>query len=265
MIENIDNVLLKDMFGDLIENTDFVISESLLEDPPSDNLVRVMLPIEGEGKDLELVMSREEALTLGEIITTEKIKEVDEKITMTLSVILKKMGDVLSYFSEYTFGEPYIAEEPPVGERKYYMLTITSTGPSCNFFISEPTAYVQSHTGDDAMEELDNVVEDIDFGSAEQKQEIAMPKQPGQWDLVMDIPVEIIVELGKTRLTIQEVLNLTLGSVVELNKLSGESVDVLANGKPFAEGEVVVIGDNFGVRLTQIKESIYSQSFKKAA
>ncbi len=258
MIENIDNVLLKDMFGDFMEGTDFVISDAW-EDPPADSPVRVLLPVEGGTQALELIMSRMEALTLGEIITTNKVREVDEKITMTLSVILKKMGDVLSYFGEYTFGEPYLSEEQVSGDRKYYLLTLTSTGPSCKFFLSEPAAWTKSQEDD----RQSRVVDDVDFRFTESDE--LTSHLPDQWDLVLDIPVEIVVELGKTKLTIQEVLNLTLGSVVELNKLSGESVDVLANGKPFAEGEVVVIGDNFGVRLTKIKESVYSQSAKKAA
>jgi flagellar motor switch protein FliN/FliY len=71
-------------------------------------------------------------------------------------------------------------------------------------------------------------------------------------DLIADIPVRVTVELGKTRKSISEVLNITTGSVIELDKMAGEPVDVLVNGKLIAKGEVVVIDENFGVRITDV-------------
>lgn len=75
---------------------------------------------------------------------------------------------------------------------------------------------------------------------------------PGNIDLIVDIPVRITVELGRTRKTIGEVLSLGPGSVVELNKMAGEPVDVLVNGKLIARGEVVVIDESFGIRVTEV-------------
>ncbi|WP_418790233.1 flagellar motor switch phosphatase FliY [Phosphitispora sp. TUW77] len=71
-------------------------------------------------------------------------------------------------------------------------------------------------------------------------------------DLIMDVPLQITVELGKSRKTIREILALGPGSVVELDKLAGEPVDLLVNGKLLAKGEVVVIDENFGIRVTDI-------------
>lgn len=71
-------------------------------------------------------------------------------------------------------------------------------------------------------------------------------------DMIMDIPLRVTVELGSSRLKIKDVLDLTKGSVVELNKLAGEPVDLLVNGKLMAKGEVVVISENFGLRITEI-------------
>lgn len=70
--------------------------------------------------------------------------------------------------------------------------------------------------------------------------------------LIMDVPLQVTVELGRTRKLIREILELGPGSVVELDKLAGEPVDILANGKLIAKGEVVVIDENFGVRITEI-------------
>jgi flagellar motor switch protein FliN/FliY len=71
-------------------------------------------------------------------------------------------------------------------------------------------------------------------------------------DLVLDITLHLTVELGQTQLSIKEVLELTRGSVIELERIAGEPVDLLANGKLIAKGEVVVIEDNFGLRITSI-------------
>ncbi|MDR2174455.1 MAG: flagellar motor switch protein FliN [Synergistaceae bacterium] len=71
-------------------------------------------------------------------------------------------------------------------------------------------------------------------------------------DLIADIPVRVTVELGKTRKNISEILGMTTGSVIELDKMAGEPVDVLVNGKLIAKGEVVVIDENFGVRVTEV-------------
>ncbi len=71
-------------------------------------------------------------------------------------------------------------------------------------------------------------------------------------DLIIDVPLHVTVVLGKTRKSIKEILDLNRGSIIVLDRLAGEMVDVLVNGKIFAKGEVVVIDDNFGVRITEI-------------
>ncbi|MFA7620647.1 MAG: flagellar motor switch phosphatase FliY [Aminobacteriaceae bacterium] len=77
----------------------------------------------------------------------------------------------------------------------------------------------------------------------------------GKIDLVADIPVRVTVELGRTRKNIADILSMTPGSVIELDKMAGEPVDVLVNSKLIAKGEVVVIDENFGVRITEIVTS----------
>lgn len=71
-------------------------------------------------------------------------------------------------------------------------------------------------------------------------------------ELIMDVPLEVTVELGRTNKSIKEILDFTPGTIVELNRLAGEPVDVLVNGKFVAKGEVVVIEESFGVRVTEI-------------
>ncbi|HHX39390.1 MAG TPA: flagellar motor switch protein FliN [Armatimonadetes bacterium] len=74
-------------------------------------------------------------------------------------------------------------------------------------------------------------------------------------DLLLDVPLQVTVELGRTQLSVREVLGLGTGSVVELEKLAGEPVDLLVNSRLIARGEVVVIDESFGVRVTEIVRS----------
>jgi flagellar motor switch protein FliN/FliY len=75
---------------------------------------------------------------------------------------------------------------------------------------------------------------------------------PGRIDMILDIPVQLTVELGRTKIPIRNLLQLVQGSVVELDRLAGESMDVLVNGCLIAQGEVVVVNDKFGIRLTDV-------------
>ena len=71
-------------------------------------------------------------------------------------------------------------------------------------------------------------------------------------DLILDIPVQLSVELGRTKIPIKQILQLAQGSVVELDGLAGEPMDVLVNGCLIAQGEVVVVNEKFGIRLTDV-------------
>jgi flagellar motor switch protein FliN len=75
---------------------------------------------------------------------------------------------------------------------------------------------------------------------------------PPNLNLLLDIPLEITAELGRTRMIINDLLQLGQGSVIELNKLAGEPLEILVNNKLIARGEVVVVNEKFGIRLTDI-------------
>jgi flagellar motor switch protein FliN/FliY len=85
------------------------------------------------------------------------------------------------------------------------------------------------------------------FGGGQEKS-----AAPQGFDMILDIPVKITVELGRTKISIRNLLQLAHGSVVELDGLAGEPMDVLVNGTLIAQGEVVVVNDKFGIRLTDI-------------
>lgn len=77
-------------------------------------------------------------------------------------------------------------------------------------------------------------------------------KPTGNMEFLLDIPLEISVELGRTKILINELLKLGQGSVLELSKLAGETLEILANRKLIARGEVVVVNEKYGIRLTEI-------------
>ena len=82
--------------------------------------------------------------------------------------------------------------------------------------------------------------------------ELETAETPRNFELLLDIPLEVTVEMGRTRLPLRTLLQLGAGSVIELGKIAGEPLDVLVNGKPIARGEAVMVNDKFGVRLTDV-------------
>ena len=92
-------------------------------------------------------------------------------------------------------------------------------------------------------------VQPVQFQPLQQMQHQEMPRNI---DMILDVPMQVTVELGRTRKLIRDILELNKGSIIELDKLAGEPVDILVNGKLVARGEVVVIDENFGVRVTDI-------------
>lgn len=122
-----------------------------------------------------------------------------------------------------------------------------------------------------AQEVVENAAESDDVAAEEVNLDSAVTVQPIKFasfedlsqtqgeinknlEILMDIKLQLTVELGRTELPIKKVLELTRGSIIELEKVAGEPVELYANGKLVAHGEVVVIEDNFGLRITSITE-----------
>ncbi|MBO5948545.1 flagellar motor switch protein FliN [bacterium] len=96
-------------------------------------------------------------------------------------------------------------------------------------------------------------VQPVKFASFDQMDQVS-GEENKNLDILMDVKLQLNVELGRCELPIKKVLELTRGSIIELDKVAGESVELFANGKLIAQGEVVVIDDNFGLRITSITE-----------
>jgi flagellar motor switch protein FliN/FliY len=95
----------------------------------------------------------------------------------------------------------------------------------------------------------DAVAAEADFGEFSSMDEMA---DPAALSILHDLTMPVAIELGRTRMSVQEILGLGRGSVIQLERLAGEPIDVFVGDRRFAEGEVVVLGEQFGVRVTRI-------------
>ena len=118
---------------------------------------------------------------------------------------------------------------------------------------SEPALTSDKKEEEPNDEDKTVTVQPVQFASFEDLDQVQGP--PNQnLNILLDVKLQLTVELGKTELPIKKVLELTKGSIVTLNKAAGEPVELYANGKLIAYGEVVVIEDNFGLRITHITD-----------
>ncbi len=106
---------------------------------------------------------------------------------------------------------------------------------------------------DESIQDSTVTVQPVQFASFEDLDQVQGP-QNQNLNILLDVKLQLTVELGRTELPIKKVLELTKGSIVTLNKAAGEPVELYANGKLIAYGEVVVIEDNFGLRITHITD-----------
>jgi len=106
--------------------------------------------------------------------------------------------------------------------------------------------------GSAVAEEVQTPAEQVAPASFNNFAPTSLPSTGNDINMILDIPVQLTVELGRTRIPIKNILQLAQGSVVELDALAGEPMDVLVNGYLIAQGEVVVVNDKFGIRLTDI-------------
>ena len=115
-------------------------------------------------------------------------------------------------------------------------------------FINES---IQEMNDEEARPSVQSV--DLDeFGDANILAEKGSEADKNNLEIILDISIPIAVELGSTTMLLKDVLTLTPGSIIELNKLAGDTVDLMIRGKLIAKGEVVVVDDNFGMRITSI-------------
>ena len=122
-------------------------------------------------------------------------------------------------------------------------------------YLSGENTYSGNSQGENSGTGKTVTVQPVQFASFEDLDQVQGP-QNQNLNILLDVKLQLSVELGKTELPIKKVLELTKGSIVTLNKAAGEPVELYANGKLIAYGEVVVIEDNFGLRITHITDPV---------
>lgn len=139
-------------------------------------------------------------------------------------------------------------------------VTINLGDFSSSFHIEIPNSLIEQDSRTDAEEHTDTTriqkddasISDTDFAEIKKSDILGEVDTEKNLNLLMDIRMGLIVELGRAEMHLRDILKLTKGSIIELDRLSGEPVDLFVNNKLVARGEVVVIDDNFGLRITQL-------------
>ena len=142
------------------------------------------------------------------------------------------------------------AKDSNVDTTIYYLISYDILNEIISLFSSQVKGNTQENNNDvDDLEETVATVQPIKF---EEFSDAILGSEKENMELLKDLQLQVSVELGKVKKPIKEILQFTQGTIVELDRLAGENVDVLVSGKIIAKGEVVVVDQNFGVRITQI-------------
>jgi flagellar motor switch protein FliN/FliY len=178
--------------------------------------------------------------------TTFQVKDMNAQEVAILETSLGQLGGMLTVFSfglyiqDLFSGDLYFCLPEAVANHLAIGGKPAASAPTGSFQQGAPSKAAPTRVGGSAMQQQ---IENEFSGYA---------RTGGNIALLMDVPLKLTVELGRTTKLVKEILALAPGSVVELDKLAGEAVDILVNEKLIAKGEVVVIDENFGVRITEI-------------
>lgn len=217
---------MNQMMGSAATSMSTVFNKKIDISPPRVELLDVK---EGEGTDRipaeEMLVKVSFRLTIGELI--------DSNIMQLYPITFAK--DLIAELTDPAEEEP-VQEAPQSAPEPQQAAPQAQSAPPKRQAKPKPAEPVN--------------VAPVEFEAFSEPQHTT--SQLGNLDMLMDIPLSITVELGRTQRSVKEVLELSAGSIIELDKLAGEPVDILVNKRIVAKGEVVVIDENFGVRVTDI-------------
>ncbi|MDJ0285731.1 MULTISPECIES: flagellar motor switch phosphatase FliY [Bacillus] len=223
---------MNQMMGSAATSMSTVFNKKIDISPPRVELLDVK---EGEGTDRipaeEMLVKVSFRLTIGELI--------DSNIMQLYPITFAK--DLIAELTDP-------AEEEPVQEAPQSAPEPQQATPQAQSAPMQQSAPPKRQAKPKPAEPVN--VAPVEFEAFSEPQHTT--SQLGNLDMLMDIPLSITVELGRTQRSVKEVLELSAGSIIELDKLAGEPVDILVNKRIVAKGEVVVIDENFGVRVTDI-------------
>jgi flagellar motor switch protein FliN/FliY len=204
----------------------------------------------------------ETAIALASAINGETVEEVDENLVSEIRTTLEAVVQGVCLASGQIRGEPTVATNlsirhqvfslPPNLQRLEELIRVNFTlsgddslGAMMWLMDAETAAHI-------VVPPSEQDADGSPFAQLEIASSSSRPEECNGLELLLDIPLEISVELGRVKMLVKDVVELGTGSIVEIDKAAGEPVDVMVNGRIVAKGEVVVIEDNFGVRITEI-------------
>lgn len=230
---------MNQMMGSSATSMSTVFSRKVDISPPSIDLMDVKASVGTENlPDDELLFKISFRLKIGDLVDSTIMQMVPIDFAKTLVTLLLQSQDQSIHETVTT-----VAEEEP--------MPAYETVPPSRSEINETSAgNIRASQSAEKAPVNHRPVQSVEFTTFDDDANSHLPTQ--NIDLLMDIPLHVTVELGQTRKTIKEVLEMGPGSIIELDKLAGEPVDILINQKRIAKGEVVVIEENFGVRITEI-------------
>ncbi|MFX3674096.1 MAG: flagellar motor switch phosphatase FliY [Paenisporosarcina sp.] len=239
---------MNQMMGSAATSMSTVFNKKVDISPPSIDLMNFK---EDEGMDKipedDLLVKVSFRLKIGDLIDSSIMQLLPLKFSQKL--VKGLMGE-----DEDEVAATSVAEAPvhvaPVRQEPVYAQAHHAAAPQ----YSEPqyveNQYAAPHAMPQRPPQAPVHVQQAQFASFEQNQ--LTQSESRNLNMLLDIPLQVTVELGRTKRSVKEILELTSGSIIELDKLAGEPVDILVNARLVAKGEVVVIDENFGVRITDI-------------
>lgn len=231
---------MNQMMGSAATSMSTVFNKKVDISPPTIDLMNLM---EGEGTDAipenELLIKISFRLRIGELIDSNimQLLPLEFGLSLVKSLIGEDEPEVAATITEEKVYQAPIQQQP----------SMQQTQQVHEVPAQAPVQYSQQQTRPQAPPVE---VQQAQFASFEAPS--LSQNESRNLNLLLDIPLQVTVELGRTKRTVKEILELTSGSIIELDKLAGEPVDILVNNRHVAKGEVVVIDENFGVRITDI-------------
>jgi flagellar motor switch protein FliN/FliY len=210
-----------------------------------------------------VLIPQETVVGLASLIKGEKVSEVDENTTAELRNTMEAVVQGICLAVGNLRNDTVVATGlsirfqifsfPPNLQRSIE-LARTNVAIASDELNGAAIWLMDSETAHSVVNITPVAEDDVQFvpAAASVSAEVATEDPANGLELLLDIPLEISVELGRVRMLVREVVELGAGSIVEIDKTAGEPVDVMVNGRLVARGEVVVIEDNFGVRITEI-------------
>lgn len=228
---------MNQMMGSAATSMSTVFNKKVDISPPTIDLMNL---IQGEGTDAipedELLIKISFRLKIGELIDSNimQLLPLEFGLNLVKSLIGEEEPEVAATITEEKVYQAPVQQQPTMQTQQ------TPEAPA-------QVQYSQQHS---RPQPPPVEVQQAQFTSFESPS--LSQNESRNLNLLLDIPLQVTVELGRTKRTVKEILELTSGSIIELDKLAGEPVDILVNNRHIAKGEVVVIDENFGVRITDI-------------